>query len=150
MTRALPTNRRPRAATARRLLSLGRGLSIAGILATWLSAAAHAQDIRVSLKPPEVTLPTRLTEVFVADPRDKRFMPPRLSELPNDAYGDLVRRGRNIFVDTQRHAKPYVGNGLNCSNCHLSEGRLFIRSTAARICASTPWPSVSAIVFATR
>lgn len=84
---------------------------------------ANAEDTRVSLLRPKLTLSTHLTETFVADPKDKLFVPPRLADLPKNAYGDLVRRGRDIFVDTQQFARRYVGNGLNCSNCHLSEGR---------------------------
>ncbi len=95
-------------------------------LLCWLlgcGSAAYAEGERLSLTRPEVTLDTDVTEVFIADPKDKQFVPPRLSELPKNSYGDLVRLGRNIFVDTQRYASRYVGNGLNCSSCHLQEGR---------------------------
>ncbi len=51
------------------------------------------------------------------------FVPPQLSEVPNTKYGEMVLMGRDIFVDTQTHARRYVGNGLNCVNCHLNEGR---------------------------
>lgn len=36
----------------------------------------------------------------------------------------MVRFGRDVFTDTQRYAKPYVGNQLNCQNCHLEAGTL--------------------------
>jgi thiosulfate dehydrogenase len=52
-----------------------------------------------------------------------RFRPPPENELPDDAFGELVRRGRAIFVDTQNQAGEYVGNGMNCTNCHLEQGR---------------------------
>lgn len=51
------------------------------------------------------------------------FQPPRESELPDNAFGKLVREGHAIFVDTQTYAAEYVGNGLNCTNCHLEQGR---------------------------
>lgn len=51
------------------------------------------------------------------------FVPPELVDIPTSKYGEMVNLGRNIFVDTQHYAKRYVGNGLNCSNCHLQEGR---------------------------
>lgn len=51
------------------------------------------------------------------------FQPPQEQDLPDNAYGDLVREGRAIFVDTRNHAAEYVGNGLNCTNCHLEQGR---------------------------
>ncbi|TAL74885.1 MAG: c-type cytochrome [Rhodanobacter sp.] len=51
------------------------------------------------------------------------FTPPPDSAIPDDPFGALVREGRDIFLDTPGHAKPYVGNGLSCSNCHLDAGR---------------------------
>lgn len=42
--------------------------------------------------------------------------------LPADQYGDLVRLGRNIVVDTPGYAGRYVGNKLSCANCHLDAG----------------------------
>jgi len=53
-----------------------------------------------------------------------QFQPPLESELPDNAYGALVRQGYALFVDTKRLAPQFVGNGLNCSNCHLDQGRL--------------------------
>ncbi|POA66196.1 c-type cytochrome [Pseudomonas sp. GW531-T4] len=52
------------------------------------------------------------------------FQPPAESELPDNAYGKMVRDGYALFVDTKRLAPKFVGNGLNCSNCHLDQGRL--------------------------
>lgn len=60
----------------------------------------------------------------VADSPVRHFQPPQESELPDNAYGKMVRQGYALFVDTQRLAPQYVGNGLNCSNCHLDQGRL--------------------------
>ena len=53
----------------------------------------------------------------------KAFTPPPESDIPDDGFGAMVRLGKNIFNDTQTHAKQYVGNGLNCVNCHLDSGR---------------------------
>ncbi|HEX7348258.1 MAG TPA: c-type cytochrome [Rhodanobacteraceae bacterium] len=54
----------------------------------------------------------------------KTFAPPPASSIPDTPFGAMVRKGRAIFVDTQANAKPYVGNGLSCVNCHLDAGRL--------------------------
>jgi len=51
------------------------------------------------------------------------FTPPDESTIPNSPLGDIIRFGKDVFVDTQRYAKRYVGNGLNCVNCHLDAGR---------------------------
>lgn len=32
--------------------------------------------------------------------------------------------GYALFVDTKRQAPQFVGNGLNCTNCHLDQGRM--------------------------
>lgn len=54
----------------------------------------------------------------------KYFEPPLEKNIPNNDFGKMVEHGRNIFMDTQTYAKPYVGNALNCVNCHLDAGRL--------------------------
>ncbi|MHB1186998.1 MAG: c-type cytochrome [Thiobacillus sp.] len=51
------------------------------------------------------------------------FTPPDPDDIPAGEFGDVVRLGRNIFNDTQTYARGYVGNGLNCVNCHLDAGR---------------------------
>lgn len=54
----------------------------------------------------------------------KSYLPPGEETIPDNQFGELVRLGKNIFTDTRKYAKKYVGNGLNCSNCHLNAGRL--------------------------
>lgn len=54
----------------------------------------------------------------------KYFQTPNAKDIPNDEFGRIVHEGRNIFTDTQTYAKPFVGNSLNCVNCHLNDGRL--------------------------
>ena len=39
----------------------------------------------------------------------------------DDYYSNVVY-GYNIITDTQTHASRYVGNRLNCTNCHLQAG----------------------------
>lgn len=51
------------------------------------------------------------------------FSPPAPEEIPSGEFGDMVRLGKNIFTDTQSYARDYVGNKLNCVNCHLDAGR---------------------------
>lgn len=51
------------------------------------------------------------------------FTPPAEGDIPKNAFGDMIVLGKNIFVNTQQYAKDYVGNGLNCANCHLDNGR---------------------------
>jgi thiosulfate dehydrogenase len=51
------------------------------------------------------------------------FVPPAEADIPNDVFGETVRRGIAIFTDTRNEAKPYAGDGLACSSCHLDRGR---------------------------
>lgn len=51
------------------------------------------------------------------------FTPRSAADAPDDAFGDAVRLGEQLITDTSVHAPQYVGNGLNCSNCHLDAGR---------------------------
>lgn len=53
----------------------------------------------------------------------KVFTPPPESAIPDTPFGAMVRKGQAIFTHTHANAAAYVGNGLNCSNCHLDAGR---------------------------
>ena len=54
----------------------------------------------------------------------KYFQPPLEKNIPDNDFGKMVKHGRNVFMDTQTYARPYVGNNLSCVNCHLDAGRL--------------------------
>lgn len=51
------------------------------------------------------------------------FSPPRVDTIPEGPGGDAIKRGMEIFTNTQTNASQFVGNALNCSNCHLNSGR---------------------------
>ncbi|WP_049311982.1 c-type cytochrome, partial [Pseudomonas aeruginosa] len=51
------------------------------------------------------------------------FQPPAESSLPDNAFGEMVRQGQALFVETRKNAPHLVGNQLNCVNCHLEQGR---------------------------
>lgn len=51
------------------------------------------------------------------------FQPPGNEEMPDGEFGESVRRGQAIFMNTPTNASDHVGNGLTCANCHLGEGR---------------------------
>lgn len=51
------------------------------------------------------------------------FAPPAVDAMPDGPMGDVVRRGEQIFINTRANAAAYVGNSLNCVNCHLDAGR---------------------------
>lgn len=51
------------------------------------------------------------------------FTPPDEAAIPDNEYGEVVRYGKSLFFDTQQLNPEYVGNGMNCRNCHLNNGR---------------------------
>ena len=56
------------------------------------------------------------------------FTPPDTSTIPHDQFGDMVRYGRELIVNTAHYIGPdgtvgkYLGNKMNCGNCHLDGG----------------------------
>ena len=36
----------------------------------------------------------------------------------------LLFMSQAIFVDTKREVPEYVGNGMNCVNCHMDQGKM--------------------------
>jgi thiosulfate dehydrogenase len=65
-----------------------------------------------------------------APPNPPIWTVPEIGALPMDAYGRLVRRGRDLVTATYAYigpevadpAKRYAGNNLACGNCHLQAG----------------------------
>jgi thiosulfate dehydrogenase len=62
--------------------------------------------------------PTKESDIKTA------FQPPSEDKIPNNEFGQIVKLGAGIFHDTQRNAKEFVGNSLQCANCHIDKGRL--------------------------
>lgn len=50
------------------------------------------------------------------------FAPPSPEIIPGNQLGEQIRLGYEIVVNTQEYARPYVGDRLNCTNCHLDGG----------------------------
>ena len=57
------------------------------------------------------------------NPEQQRFSPPSEADMPAGDYGRVIRLGENIFMDTKKYARNYVGNDLSCANCHIDAGR---------------------------
>lgn len=87
--------------------------------APFVSHAADAQGKAVATMPPE---PAASAE-SLSPAKPVKFVPPRADEIPDDEFGKVVRKGEQIFLNTQQNARPFVGNTLNCVNCHLDAGR---------------------------
>lgn len=53
---------------------------------------------------------------------DPLFSPPSPETIPGDLRGEQIRLGYKMVVQTQEYGKRYIGNALNCTNCHLDGG----------------------------
>lgn len=51
---------------------------------------------------------------------------PGVDEIPDNQFGEAVRRGMKAFDKTRQYegSQQHVGNGQNCANCHLGNGML--------------------------
>jgi len=66
---------------------------------------------------------TELYDAQLDSGEPRHFTPPPESDIPDNEFGRLIRRGLAIFTETPREARPYARDGLSCSNCHLDRGR---------------------------
>lgn len=55
---------------------------------------------------------------------DEQKAPAASRPFPEGPLGDTIRLGRDLVQHTTSHqlTKPYVGNALNCTSCHLNNG----------------------------
>ncbi len=53
---------------------------------------------------------------------------PNIADLPDDSLSNAVRRGFALVTATPESLSRFVGSNLNCTSCHLDQGR---RGTAA-------------------
>lgn len=50
------------------------------------------------------------------------FKPPLDTSIPSGPKGLAIQEGKKLLTDTRRLLPNNVGNGLNCTNCHLDAG----------------------------
>lgn len=109
--------------------------ALTAALLWWLSDEVTDHQGKPAIRADSTAAPAALPEpdaidggVAGASPARARaepvaFTPPAADAIPDNEFGEVVRLGRDIFVNTQIRASRYVGNGLNCVNCHLDAGR---------------------------
>jgi len=84
------------------------------ILGVVLLVSCSGERARVTTEEPGVTDQTGGAAI--------EFNPPSPETIPGSQLGEQIRLGYQIVVNTQEYARPYVGNRLNCTNCHLDGG----------------------------
>lgn len=102
-----------------------RALAAMALLAMTLSTQAQTADPDLAAvdRAWSETPWTELYETQLDASVPRSFTPPPDSDIPDNEFGRLIRKGLAIFIDTPRGAPGYVGDGLSCSNCHLDRGR---------------------------
>lgn len=87
---------------------------VAGVLAPWVYGAETSPRVPTNVPQPE-------EGQFV-------HVPPTMEDLENnDMHPELkrvIKRGRDLFVNTQQLRGKNVFNNMNCNSCHMGEGRL--------------------------
>lgn len=55
---------------------------------------------------------------------DQKSLVPPQRPIPDGPLGEAIRLGRDLVEQTTSHrlTKPFVGNTLNCTSCHLKNG----------------------------
>ena len=59
---------------------------------------------------------------------DSIYKLPDTSTIPNDKFGELVKYGRQLMLNTSYYIGPdgingkFLGNKMNCTNCHQEAG----------------------------
>src|SRR5690554_5591352 len=88
--------------------------AVAGVFV--LSVGAVQADVKVPLN--------------IKQPKEGQYVhvPPTMEDLETaDLHPELkrvIRRGYDLFMNTQQLRGKNVFNGMNCSSCHMGEGRL--------------------------
>ncbi|MEI6860014.1 MAG: c-type cytochrome [Shewanella sp.] len=85
------------------------------IFSALLSYASFAQNEMQDKQAELDSVPKQATEGYLK--------PRSLASIPEGTFGDKVRLGYKLFVDTQQLTGKQVGNVLNCSNCHMNAGQ---------------------------
>src|SRR5262245_22999162 len=52
----------------------------------------------------------------------QRIRLPDERTIPDGPMGEAIRYGKKVLTQTPQYASAYVGDGLNCSSCHLNAG----------------------------
>jgi thiosulfate dehydrogenase len=88
-------------------------------LAAGPSTASAPESVRTDAPPS----PGTATVAAASPATPTTFKPPSEDTIPDNEYGRMIRLGEKVFTDTGKYAARYVGNDLNCVNCHLDAGR---------------------------
>ena len=93
-------------------------VGLAGLIGYNVPHGQSSPNVTKAAPAPATPAPTQQIE------NKSAFQPPSEDKIPDNEFGKIVRLGAAIFHDTQANAKEFVGNDLQCANCHIDKGRL--------------------------
>jgi len=67
-------------------------------------------------------LPLLSLAPLAAHAADVTFKVPDEASMPGGPEGEAIKLGKLLVTETGKSLPAHVGNGLNCSNCHLGAG----------------------------
>ncbi|MBY0235467.1 MAG: c-type cytochrome [Burkholderiaceae bacterium] len=67
-------------------------------------------------------LPLLSLAPLAAHAADVAFKVPDEASMPGGPEGEAIKLGKLLVTETGKSLPAHVGNGLNCSNCHLGAG----------------------------
>lgn len=106
------------------LFALTASVLVASCARQTVPETQPVRDAKVSsTTPPGAASPKPDAAGESKKPAAEKFKPPSESDIPDNEFGESVRLGKQIFENTGQYAARYVGNKLNCANCHLDNGR---------------------------
>lgn len=97
------------------------------------AAIARVQDLEARAEQLKTAMPaaTDISDITVEGDASNAAKPsikmPDIDSIPDDEYGAAVRRGLQIANHTYKEMPDNVGNQLNCTSCHLANGRKLTR-----------------------
>lgn len=96
---------------------------------TWGNQASHVNASQVKKVRDQLDL---------SKPEQTKFSTPRFSSMLETANPDQVIYGMRLMTETKALLPDNVGNGLNCSSCHLNGGTVAKASPFVGVAAQFP------------
>ncbi len=91
------------------------------VLATLFTLPVYSQETQLTL---QTVLSNAPTIINLSANHPNTLATPAIKDLDASPESDLIRYGRLLIIDTYKQLPNNVNNKLNCSSCHLNEGRV--------------------------
>lgn len=102
-----------------------------------MSAACSKENAREVSTRPDSTRPAAQSAT-VAGTMPETWTPPAIDSTPDDPFEIAAYRGLALLTHTRDSLPKYVGGNLNCTSCHLDEGRRANSAPLAGVFARYP------------